>query len=249
MPIKFFYKVLGACIFLACTFSISHAQITDVSTSMGYIMHPMSRSTVGMNRVVNQTSPIYNVAIGFNLLKSPFKIKFSVAYLNSEFIAYKSSPFYNADGSEGFFNALSLEKVYVILKKPRSSLSLNTGIGFQASNDIMPDNQNFGTGFIALTEPNYQGNVQVSRKFSSDLSENFFLTNSIHYSYSIWRKVNVGLYAQFYYGFGKSAHFLLSQQIIRAEGPIETEPIEHTVQEVSILRNYLSFGFTFGLGL
>lgn len=248
MPIKFIYKVLGACFFFTCIFSISYAQITDVSTSMGYIMHPMSRSTVGMNRVVNQTAPIYNVAIGFNLLKSPFKIKFSVVYLNSEFIAYKSSPFYNADGTEGSYFGLSLKKVFVIHKTNKSEFSLNTGWSY-VSNDIDPDNQNFGTGFIALTEPNYQGSVQVNRKFSSNVSEDFFLTNSIHYSYLIWRKVNVGLYAQFDYGFGKSAHFLLSQQIIRAEGPIETEPIEHTVQEVSILRNYLSFGFTFGLGL
>lgn len=244
------YKNLGIYIvFILIMFSCTnaYAQLTGVSTSVGFIMHPMSRSSIGMNQVVNQTAPVHDIAIGFNVFKSPFKFRFRVAYTNSEFIAYKSDPFYNTDSSEGLLLGYSLEKVLPIYTFKKHTISASTGLAFFV-NSIKADNQDFTVEIIALTEPNFGKFVEVqSNPFK--FSNNLFLTNSLNYTYNFWRKMNLGLYAQFDYGFGDSADYYLNQTILRSPGSMDIERNNDTIQKFTLLRNYLSFGFSLGVGL
>jgi len=43
--------------------------------------------------------------------------------------------------------------------------------------------------------------------------------------------------------------FTLSQEILRSPGLYDVEPINLSIQEVSVLHNFLSFGFSIGVGL
>jgi hypothetical protein len=244
------YKFYLTCIAVSlniCSYASIYAQITDVNTSVGYIMHPTSRSSLGMNQVVNQTAPVHDIAIGFKVFKTPFRLRFRFAYPNSEFIAYKSDPFYNTDSSEGFLVGYAIEKVLPIYHSKKHVISFNTGFAIYGNN-IKSDNDSFAINILAFTEPNYRKDVEV-RPEHMNTSVNLYLTNSLNYSLKIWRKVNVGMYAQFDYGFGESADFYLSQTVLRSSGFMDVDLYTDTIQKVSILRNFLSFGFTFGVGL
>jgi len=244
------YKFYLTCIavgIITCSYNNGYAQITDVNTSVGYIMHPTSRSSLGMNQVVNQTAPVHDIAIGFKVFKTPFRLRFRFAYPNSEFIAYKSDPFYNTDSSEGYLLGYSLEKVLPIYISEKHAISFNLGFAIYG-NYINPDNESFDINIFAFTEPNYRKVVEV-RSESTTTFADLYLINSLNYSYNLWRKINMGIYAQFDYGFGKRADFYLSQTVLRSSGDIDVNLYTDTIQKVSILRNFLSFGFTFKLGL
>lgn len=247
MKCNIFASLIAVGIF-SCNYSIANAQITEVSTSVGYVMHPMNRSSAGMNQVVNQTAPVHDIAIGFKVFKSPFRFRFRFAYPNSEFIAYKSDPFYNIDVREGLLVGFGLEKVIPIFNYKKHKLSINSGIAYYGSS-IDPDNATLGSSFIALTEPNYRSVVEINASQNDQTSEDIYLTNSFNYSYTFWRKMKIGLYAQYDYGFGKRSDYYLSQEVLRSEGAIDVEPINLSVQKVSMLRNFLSFGFSIGVGL
>lgn len=232
---------------ITCSYTIAHAQITEVSTSLGYIVNPTTRSSVGINNLVIQSGTTYDVHIDFKLFKSPFRFSVRQAGPMAEFIMYTNDPFYILDGAKGSLFGVALKKEVSIIKKNRYELSFFSGLATFNGFFLSPDNMLFGSNTIALTEPNFGRRASIIAR--RDITDYLHLSNSVTYNYTFWRKMKVGLYAQYDYGFGGSTDFTISQEILRSPGLLNVEPINLSIQEVSVLHNFLSFGFSIGVGL
>jgi|GEM_PF-2201825 hypothetical protein len=239
--------VFIAALSLTCSYTTVSAQVTEVSTSVGIIINPSVRSSVGINNFVIQSGTTYDVNVDFKIFKSPFRFSIRQSKPMSEFIMYTNDPFHILNGSEGSLFGLALKKNISIINKKKHKLDFYSGLAAFYGYYIDPDNASFGSSAIALTEPNFGRRVTI--RSEQEVTDYIYLSNSITYSYTFWRKMNLGFYAQYDYGFGGSTDFTLSQEILRSPGLYDVEPINLSIQEVSVLHNFLSFGFSIGVGL